>query len=109
MMREQAQQKGTPGARAWLPVPLVTTGRWLRRAGVLGQVLTLLIVFAIFAIGTNGRFLSLANLQVILSLAAIPAIIAIGLHHLAIVRDLHARPSVRMAYMDMRDGGADLC
>ena len=65
--------------------PLVATGRWLRRAGVLGQILSLLIVAAIFAIGTRGRFLSLPNLQVILSLAAIPAIIAIGLHQVVVL------------------------
>jgi ribose/xylose/arabinose/galactoside ABC-type transport system permease subunit len=85
VIREQAQRKGAPGARSGVPALLVTTGRRLRRAGVLGQVLTLLIVFAIFAIGTKGRFLSLANLQVILSLAAIPAIIAIGLHQVVVL------------------------
>ena len=39
----------------------------------------------IFAIGTSGRYLSLTNLQVILSLAAIPAIIAVGLHQVVIL------------------------
>jgi ribose/xylose/arabinose/galactoside ABC-type transport system permease subunit len=39
----------------------------------------------IFAIGTKGRYLSGANLQVILSLAAIPAIIAIGLHPVVVL------------------------
>jgi ribose transport system permease protein len=39
----------------------------------------------IFAIGTRGRYLSLPNLQVILSLAAIPAIIAIGLHEVVVL------------------------
>ena len=82
--REQVQRKAA-GARAWVPAPLAEGGRWLRRVGVLGQVLSLLIVFAIFAIGTKGRFLSLANLQVILSLAAIPAIIAIGLHQVVVL------------------------
>jgi ribose/xylose/arabinose/galactoside ABC-type transport system permease subunit len=85
VMREQARQKGDPGALAWVPAPLVTTGHWLRRVGVLGQLLTLLIVFAIFGIGTKGRFLSLPNLQVMLSLAAIPAIIAIGLHQVVVL------------------------
>lgn len=85
MMREQARQKGDPRVRAWVPAPLVTTGHWLRSAGVLGQLLTLLIVFAIFGIGTRGRFLSLPNLQVMLSLAAIPAIIAIGLHQVVVL------------------------
>jgi ribose transport system permease protein len=39
----------------------------------------------IFAIGTNGKYLSLANLRVILSLTAIPAIIAIGLHQVVVL------------------------
>ena len=39
---------------------------------------------AIFTIGTRGKFLSGANLQVILSIAAIPAIIAIGLHQVVV-------------------------
>jgi len=59
--------------------------RWFRRAGISGQLLSLLIVIAIFAIGTKGRFLSAANLQVILSLTAIPAIIAVGLHQVVVL------------------------
>jgi len=64
---------------------LIATWRWLGRAGILGQILTLIIVMGIFAIGTRGRYLSLPNLQVILSLAAIPAIIAIGLHEVVVL------------------------
>ncbi len=61
------------------------TGRsWLQRSGISGQLFCLAIVVAIFAIGTRGRFLSSANLQVILSLASIPAIIAIGLHQVVV-------------------------
>jgi len=59
---------------------LVTVGRWFRRTGVAGQILSLVIVIGVFAIGTKGKYLALANLQVILSLAGIPAILAIGLH-----------------------------
>jgi ribose/xylose/arabinose/galactoside ABC-type transport system permease subunit len=44
-----------------------------------------MMVMGIFAIGTRGRYLSGANLQVILSLAAIPAIIAIGLHPVVVL------------------------
>lgn len=66
--------------RERLPAPVVTAEGWLRRSGVAGQIVTLAIVIAIFAIGTRGRYLSWANIQVILSLAAIPAIFAIGLH-----------------------------
>ena len=59
--------------------------KWFRRAGISGQLLSLLIVVALFAIGTKGRFLSAANLQVILSLTAIPAIIAVGLHQVVVL------------------------
>jgi ribose/xylose/arabinose/galactoside ABC-type transport system permease subunit len=57
---------------------------WLRRSGIAGQLVSLAIVAGIFSIGTRGKFLSGANLQVILSLAAIPAIIAIGLHQVVV-------------------------
>jgi ribose/xylose/arabinose/galactoside ABC-type transport system permease subunit len=58
---------------------------WFRRSGVGGQLLSLVIVMGIFTIGTKGRYLSAANLHVILSLAAIPAIIAIGLHQVVVL------------------------
>ncbi len=61
-------------------IPLSATGRWLGRSGIGGQLLTLVIVAAIFAIGTRGKYLSWNNIEVILSLAGIPAILAIGLH-----------------------------
>ncbi len=67
-------------SRKWIPAPLATAGIWLRRTGTIAQILTLLILVGAFAIGTNGKYLSLANIQTILSLAAIPAILAIGLH-----------------------------
>ncbi|MFI5368003.1 MAG: ABC transporter permease [Spirochaetia bacterium] len=63
----------------------MATWRWLGRAGILGQILSLIIVMGFFAIGTQGKYLSLPNLQVILSLAAIPAIIAIGLHEVVVL------------------------
>src|SRR5580700_2767660 len=43
------------------------------------------MVMGIFAVGTKGRYLSVANLQVILSLAAIPMIIAIGIHPVVVL------------------------
>jgi ribose/xylose/arabinose/galactoside ABC-type transport system permease subunit len=58
-------------ARAW---------RGLQKTGVAGQIVCLVIVMSIFAIGTRGRYLYWDNLQVILSLAGIPAILAIGIH-----------------------------
>jgi ribose/xylose/arabinose/galactoside ABC-type transport system permease subunit len=63
-----------------IPTPLVKIGRWLRRAGIMGQIFSLAIVISVFTIGTGGKYLSGANIQVILNLAGIPAILAIGLH-----------------------------
>lgn len=54
--------------------------RWMQRSGILAQVISLALIVAVFAIGTEGRSLSWANIQVVLGLAAIPAILAIGLH-----------------------------
>lgn len=85
MMRENAEMRRARGARDRISLPLTATWRWLGRAGILGQILTLIIVMSIFAIGTRGKYLSLPNLQVILSLAAIPAIIAIGLHEVVVL------------------------
>ena len=59
---------------------VVTFGQWFQRSGVAGQILSLIIVMGVFTIGTGGKYLSWANIQVILSLAGIPAILAIGLH-----------------------------
>ena len=66
--------------RERLPGPVGAAGAWFRRSGVAAQILTLVIVVAVFAIGTGGKYLAWSNVQVILSLAAIPAIFAIGLH-----------------------------
>lgn len=60
--------------------PLAELGRWYRRTGVTGQLLTLALVVLVFALGTSGRFLSIPNVQAILSDFGIPAIVAIGLH-----------------------------
>ena len=67
------------------PLTIPTWRQLLHRSGVSGQLLCLLIVVGIFAIGTKGRYLSWTNLQVILSLAAIPAIIALGVHQVVIL------------------------
>ena len=61
-------------------VSIVTFWQWVRQSGVAGQILSLIIVMGVFTIGTGGKYLSWANIQVILSLAGIPAILAIGLH-----------------------------
>jgi ribose/xylose/arabinose/galactoside ABC-type transport system permease subunit len=84
-MRENAELKRARGAGDRTSLSPMATWRWLGRAGILGQVLSLIIVMGIFAIGTGGKYLSLPNLQVILSLAAIPAIIAIGLHEVVVL------------------------
>ena len=84
-MRENADVKRAQGARNRSPLSFVATWRWLGRAGIIGQILSLIIVMGFFAIGTRGKYLSLGNLQVILSLAAIPAIIAIGLHQVVVL------------------------
>jgi len=83
--QENAETKQVARVRAGFSDVLGAAGRWFRRAGVSGQLLTLLIVVLIFGIGTKGRFLSLVNLQVILSLAAIPAIIALGEHQVVVL------------------------
>src|SRR6202795_961520 len=69
----------------WLSTCTAKRQLWFRRSGIGGQFLSLVIVMGIFAIGTKGRYLSAENLRVILSLAAIPAIIAIGLHQVVIL------------------------
>jgi len=84
-LREKVESGQPARPRIRITLPLGTAGEWLRRTGVSGQILSLIIVIAIFGIGTRGRFLSPANLQVILSLAAIPAIIAVGLHQVVVL------------------------
>jgi ribose transport system permease protein len=72
-------------AGGWLSLFAAKAHQWLRRSGIGGQLLSLIIVMGIFAIGTKGKYLSWPNLQVILSLTAIPAIIAIGLHQVVVL------------------------
>jgi ribose/xylose/arabinose/galactoside ABC-type transport system permease subunit len=74
-----------PGSTSWLSTSATKGRKWFQRSGISGQLLALVIVMGIFAIGTKGKYLSLVNLQVILSLAAIPAIIAIGLHQVVVL------------------------
>jgi ribose transport system permease protein len=78
----EATSKGglVTALRKWLPAPLAAAGAWLRRTGTVAQILSLVILVAVFAFGTKGKYLSWGNIQTILSLAAIPAILAIGLH-----------------------------
>ncbi|AGI68646.1 sugar ABC transporter permease protein [Octadecabacter antarcticus 307] len=53
---------------------------WLRQSGVSTQLVSLALIVAIFVVGTQGQSLTWPNIQVILSLTAIPAILAIGVH-----------------------------
>ncbi len=85
--------------RKRFPGPVVAAGAWFGRSGVAAQILTLVIVVGVFSIGTRGKYLSWANIQVILSLAAIPAIFAIGLH-----------PTIVLGGIDLSiQGVASLC
>jgi len=80
-----------PGARPPDAPPnrFATGALWLargaRRSGISGQLLALAIVVAVFTVGTGGRFLSIPNLQVMLNVFGIPAILAIGLHQAIIL------------------------
>jgi ribose/xylose/arabinose/galactoside ABC-type transport system permease subunit len=80
MTEVSSKGTGLTRLRKQLPAALLGAGRWLRRIGILAQLLSLAILVAVFAIGTKGKYLSWANIQTILDLAAIPAILAIGLH-----------------------------
>ena len=53
--------------------------------GVVGQVVALAIVFAIFTPGTGGTYLSIRNLQNILSLAGPPMIVCLGIHLVIVI------------------------
>ncbi|UCF99014.1 MAG: ABC transporter permease, partial [Spirochaetaceae bacterium] len=91
------------GILTWLrerfPASFAAARTWLRRFGILPQILSLTIIVGVFAIGTKGKYLSGANIQTILSLAAIPAIYAIGLH-----------PTIILGGIDLSvQGVASLC
>lgn len=91
------------GALSWLrerfPAHFTAARTWLRRFGILPQILSLAIIVGVFTIGTKGKYLSWANIQTILSLAAIPAIYAIGLH-----------PTIVLGGIDLSlQGVASLC
>lgn len=83
--------KGKNGAILQSPVRnkilfvITAVRRWLKRSGIMAQLLTLVIMVIVFTIGTKGKYLSLANIQVILSLSAIPIILAMGLHSAVIL------------------------
>src|SRR5215469_8039651 len=84
-MPNNVTAKSSAHASGWLSISVAKGQRWLQRSGIGGQLLSLIIVVGLFAIGTRGKYLSRANLQVILSLTAIPAIIAIGLHQVVVL------------------------
>jgi ribose/xylose/arabinose/galactoside ABC-type transport system permease subunit len=85
--------------RERFPASFAAARTRLRRFGVLPQILSLAIIVGVFAIGTKGKYLSWANIQTIFSLAAIPAIYAIGLH-----------PTIILGGIDLSvQGVASLC
>ncbi len=84
-MSNNVTSTSPPRASGWLSISAARGQRWFRRSGIGGQLLSLVIVMGIFAIGTKGKYLSWPNFQVILSLSAIPAIIAIGLHQVVVL------------------------
>jgi ribose/xylose/arabinose/galactoside ABC-type transport system permease subunit len=84
-MANNVSSKSPDGETGWHSIPTAKERSWFRRSGIGGQVLCLVLVMGIFTIGTKGRYLSGANLQVILSLAAIPTIIAIGIHPVVVL------------------------
>ncbi len=84
-MPNNLSSKPASGAADWLSTSSAKGRIWVRRSGISGQLLSLAIVMGIFAVGTGGRYLSGSNLQVILRLASIPAIIAIGLHQVVVL------------------------
>ncbi len=73
-----------------------TFWQWFRRTGITGQIFALIIVMGLFTIGHRRQIpLSWANIQVILSLAGIPAILAIGLHQAIILGAIDFRLKAR--------------
>lgn len=66
--------------RRWLERPLAVISR-----GIMGQLVSLAIVFAIFTLGTGGTFLSVRNLVNILSLAGPPMIVCLGIHLVIVI------------------------
>jgi ribose/xylose/arabinose/galactoside ABC-type transport system permease subunit len=69
-----------PGLRGRLRRPLELVSR-----GIVGQLVALALVFAIFAAGTGGTYLSLRNVQNILSLAGPPMIVCLGIHLVIVI------------------------
>lgn len=53
--------------------------------GVVGQILALALVFAIFGVGTGGRFIGAANIQAIVGLAGVPIILCLGIHQVIVI------------------------
>jgi ribose/xylose/arabinose/galactoside ABC-type transport system permease subunit len=99
-MTEMSSKGGTlTWLRERFPGLFAAARTWLRRFGILPQILSLAIIVGVFAIGTKGKYLSWTNIQTILSLAAIPAIYAIGLH-----------PTIVLGGIDLSvQGVASLC
>ena len=85
MMRDGLERSSTEASHGPLLGPLAALRGWFRDSGISGQLVSLAVVVGTFAIGTGGRYLTWPNVQVILSLAAIPTIIAVGLHQVVVL------------------------
>jgi ribose/xylose/arabinose/galactoside ABC-type transport system permease subunit len=57
-------------------------------SGIRGQILSLVILALLFGFGTGGNYLSTGNVLTIISLASIPAIIALGVHQVVALGSL---------------------
>ncbi|HET6439285.1 MAG TPA: ABC transporter permease [Anaeromyxobacter sp.] len=85
MMRDPLDHPSTAQRVTPLLAGFHAARRWVRRAGIKGQLVSLAVVVALFAIGTGGRYLTWSNIRVILSLGAIPTIIAVGMHQVVVL------------------------
>ncbi len=80
----ESQSRG----RGSVPASLGRIYHVIGRSGVRGQILSLLIIVLLFALGTGGRYLAVGNIRTIIALASIPAIIAIGVHQVVVLGGL---------------------
>src|SRR5215471_3686447 len=85
IMQKEVTLKSQGDGPGQLASSIKQVQQWFRTSGISGQLLCLLLVAVVFTASTQGKFLSWANIQVILNLAAIPAIIAIGLHQVVVL------------------------
>jgi len=81
------------------PTRLQSSMKRIARTGVLGQIVALSLVALAFAIGTGGRFLQWTNIQVMLNIAGVPAILALGLHQVIVLGAIDLSAEGVMAFV----------